>query len=309
MASIPHHHPALAASYRGILWMLMAGFLFATQDVIAKHLSVSYPTTQILWGRFIVPVVVLAIYFNRRLPGIMATRRPGLQLVRSGLLCVMLGLLFSAYRSMPLADATAIMFIGPILVTALSLPVLGEHVGPRRWAAVALGFAGALVIVRPGVGVLQGAAFLALGAAVVSSTQLIMIRVLSRDDSAMTTLVYSPLVGALATSGAMAFLWVAPDLEGWLLMALLGILGVGSQFGTIKAFETAPAATVSPFLYVVLIWAGVYGFAVFGDIPDAWTLLGAAVIVASGLYIFHRERIRDRAAAATATATATAESR
>lgn len=302
MANSLPHSPKLAAIYRGILWILMAGFLFATQDVIAKHLSASYPTTQVLWGRFIVPVVALAIYFNRRLPGIMATRRLGLQLVRSGLLCVMLGLLFSAYRSMPLADVTAIMFVGPILVTALSLPLLGEHVGPRRWAAVVVGFAGALIIIRPGAGVLQGAAFLALGAAVVSSIHQLMIRVLSRDDSALTTLVYTPLVGALATSAAMAFLWVAPDGEGWLLMALLGILGVGSQLGTIKAFEAAPAATVSPFLYVVLIWAGVYGFAVFGDIPDAWTLLGAAVIVASGLYIFRREQIRGQDSA-------TAESR
>ena len=131
--SIPHS-PKLAAIYRGILWILMAGFLFATQDVIAKHLSLTYPTEQVLWGRFIFPVVALAIYYNRRLPEVMATRRLGLQLLRSGLLCVMLGLLFSAYLYMPLADVTAIMFIGPILVTALSLPLLGEHVGPRRWA-------------------------------------------------------------------------------------------------------------------------------------------------------------------------------
>ena len=296
MANFFPHRPALAASYRGILWMLMAGFLFATQDVIAKYLSLSYPTAQVLWARFIIPVAALAIILNHRLPEVMATRRRGLQLVRSGLLCVMLGLLFSAYRFMPLADATAIMFIGPILVTALSLPVLGEHVGPRRWAAVAVGFAGALVIIRPGAGVMQAAALLALGAAVISSIHQIMIRILSRDDSALTTLVYTPLVGALATSVALPFLWVAPDFEGWVLMALLGTLGVASQFGIIKAFEAAPAATVSPFMYFILIWAGVYGIAVFGDIPDAWTLLGAAVIVASGLYIFHREQLRGRPA-------------
>jgi drug/metabolite transporter (DMT)-like permease len=274
----------------------MAGFLFATQDVIAKYLSLSYPTEQVLWGRFIFPVVALTIYYNRRLPGIMATRRLGLQLLRSGLLCVMLGLLFSAYRFMPLADVTAIMFIGPILVTALSLPLLGEHVGPRRWAAVVVGFAGALIIIRPGVGVMQTAALLALGAAFISSTQQIMIRILSRHDSALTTLLYTPLVGALATSVAVFFRWQAPDLEGWVMMALLGMLGVASQFGIIKAFEAAAAATVSPFMYSILIWAGVYGFAVFGDIPDFWTVLGAAVIVASGLYILHRERLRGRQA-------------
>lgn len=296
MANILPRHPALAASTRGILWMLMAGFLFATQDLMAKYLSLSYPTAQVLWARFIVPVAILAIFFNRRLPGIMATRRRGLQLVRSALLCVMMGLLFSAYRFMPLADATAIMFIGPILVTALSLPLLGEPVGPRRWAAVAVGFAGALIIIRPGAGVMQAAAFLALGAAFVSSIHQIMIRLLSREDSALTTLIYTPLVGALASSLAIPFLWVAPDFEGWLLMALLGTLGVASQFGFIKAFEAAPVATVSPFMYFILIWAGVYGAAVFGDIPDAWTLLGAAVIVASGLYIFHREQLHRRKA-------------
>jgi drug/metabolite transporter (DMT)-like permease len=296
MANSLPHSPKLAAIYRGILWILMAGFLFATQDVIAKHLSLTYPTEQVLWGRFIFPVVALAIYYNRRLPEVMATRRLGLQLLRSGLLCVMLGLLFSAYLYMPLADVTAIMFIGPILVTALSLPLLGEHVGPRRWAAVVVGFVGALIIIRPGAGVMQGAALLALGAAFISSTQQIMIRILIRHDSALTTLIYTPLVGALATSVAVVFRWQAPDLEGWVLMALLGMLGVASQFSIIKGFEAAPAATVSPFMYSILIWAGVYGFAVFGDIPDFWTVLGAAVIVASGLYIFHRERLRGRQA-------------
>ena len=296
MVNFSPERPALSASYRGILWILMAGFLFASQDVIAKYLSLTYPTAQVLGARFIVPAAVLAMVFNRRLPEIMATQRRGLKLARSALLCVMMGLLFSAYRFMPLADATAIMFIGPILVAALSMPLLGEHVGPRHWAAVVVGFAGALVIIRPGAGVMQAAAFLALGAALISSINQILIRILSRDDSALTTLVYTPLVGALATSGVMAFLWVAPDLKGWLLMTLLGTLGVASQFGIIKAFEAAAAATVSPFMYFMLIWAGVYGFAVFGDIPDAWTLLGAAVIVASGLYIFHREQLRDRKA-------------
>ena len=143
---------------------------------------------------------------------------------------------------------------------------------------------------------MQTAAFLALGAAFISSIHQIMIRILSREDSALTTLIYTPLVGALASSVALLFFWVAPDLEGWLLMALMGTLGVASQFGIIKAFEAAPAATVSPFMYSILIWAGIYGIAVFGDIPDAWTLLGAAIIVASGLYIFHREQLRGRPA-------------
>jgi len=274
----------------------MAAFLFATQDVIAKYLSLSYPTAQVLWAHFIVPVAALVIILNHRLPGILVTRWRGLQVARSALICIMMGLLFSAYRFMPLADVAAIMFISPILVTTLSMPVLGEHVGPRRWAAAVVGFAGALIIIRPGAGVMQAAALLALGAAFISSIHQIMIRILSREDSALTTLAYTPLVGALATSIAIPFLWVAPDLEGWGLMALLGILGIASQFGIIKAFEAAPAATVSPFMYFILIWAGIYGVSVFGDIPDAWTLIGAAVIVVSGLFIFHREQLRGRKA-------------
>lgn len=286
---------SLGSGHRGILWILLAGAVFSSQDAIAKVLGQTYPTIEVLWGRFVPPVVVLAFVYRGRLREVMATRQLGLQLLRSGLTALMLGFLFAAYRFMPLADATAVMFVGPVLVVALSWPLLGERVGPRRWAAVAVGCLGALIIVRPGLGVFHPAALLALVAAALSALHQCMIRILSRTDTALSTLLYTSLVGAAVAMVAAPFFWVAPDAQGWSLMILLGVLGIASQYCIIKGFEAAPAATVAPFMYTLLIWATLYGLVLFGDFPDVWTMCGAAVIVASGIYIAHRERVRGHA--------------
>jgi len=281
----------LPRSRQGILWMVMAACLFAAQDAIAKSLSIDHSTIQILWARFIVPVIVLAVIYRRRLPRVVATQQIGLQLLRSAFFLGMLAFLFSAYRVMPLADASAILFFGPVVVTALSYPVLGQWVGPRRWAAVSVGFIGALIVIRPGGEVFQIASLLALGAAFLSASQQIVIPILGRTDSAETTFWYTSLIGAGITSAALGFIWVTPDIAGWGLFVGIGLMGCLSQYGLIKAFDTAPAATVAPFLYTMLLWTTLFGFILFGDLPDMWTVFGGLVVAGSGLYILRRDQL------------------
>jgi drug/metabolite transporter (DMT)-like permease len=286
--------PRPGGARRGILWMLLATLFFVSMDALAKHLSQSYPVPQVVWARYVFHVLLLALLLGGRVRGVLRTRRLGLQLLRSVFLLGATGLFFTALSFIPLADASAIMFVAPILVTALALPLLGEHVGPRRWASVVVGFGGALIIIRPGGEGMEPTALFALGAATSYAFYQIATRRLAHSDRPLTTLAYSALLGALATSAVVPAFWVAPDWTGWAGMVGLGLFGGTGHFALIKAFETAPAATVTPFGYAALIWATAYGFVLFGDLPDLWTVLGAAIIAASGLYIFHRERARRR---------------
>lgn len=270
--------------------MLLSSFMFVTLDALAKQLIQLYPVPQVVWARYVFHLVILAVFLGHRLPASLRTRRLGLQLLRSLFLLGETGLFFLALGFLQLAEASAIMFVAPLLVTALAVPLLGERVGPRRWTSVLLGFLGALIIIRPGGSAMQVAALLALGAAASYALYQIFTRLLSHSDAPLTNLIYSALIGGLASSVVVPFFWVAPDLAGWIALAGLGLIGGLGQFSLIKAFEAAPAAVVTPFEYSILIWATFYGFFLFGELPDLWTQVGAAIIAASGLYIFHREQ-------------------
>jgi drug/metabolite transporter (DMT)-like permease len=277
---------------RGILWMLLSCLLFAHVNAIGKHLTFDYPTLQVLWVRFAFQALMSAPLLGRGLFQFMRSRVLGLQLWRSFYLTVCTVLFFFSLQLLPFADITALLFLAPILVTALSAPMLGETIGKRRWAGVIVGFAGALIIIRPGIDIFQLSTVVPLGAAAFLALYQISSRVVSRSDHAMTTLVYTPLVGVLLTSIMVPFVWQAPDAEGWIFMVLLGIFGIGGQYALIKAFEATEASTVAPFFYSLLIWATLLGFFVWGELPDSWTVLGATVMIASGLYILHREQVR-----------------
>ncbi len=279
---------------RGVFWMLLTMLLFVSLDATVKLLVQTYPVPQVAWARFFFHVILLAAILGRRLPATLVTRRRGLQLLRSLLLMVTTLQFFGGLYFLPLADMTAVMQSAPLIVTALSMALLGEYVGVRRWVAVAVGFAGALVIIRPGGDAMQLAVLLPLGAATTFALYQIATRVLSRSDSTLTTFLYTPLLGAFALSAAVPFFWVTPDFEGWALMALTGLLGGAGHFTMIRAFTCAPAATVSPFGYSALIWAALFGLMLFNEFPDVWTITGALIIVASGLYVLHREHVRKR---------------
>lgn len=277
---------------RGILWMLLTMFLFASINAVAKYLALTYPVPQVVWARYAFHLLLLLLLLRASLPRVTASRRLGLQLTRSLLMVTTTAMFFTGIHFIPLADAGAIMFVAPVLVTALSVPLLGEPVGPRRWAAVVFGFAGALIIIRPGAGVMHAAAFLPFGAACLHALYQIITRKVSAADAPLTSLVYTALIGVVVSSAVVPFFWTAPDAAGWALMVLLGMLGGGGHFAMIKAFEAAPAATVTPYGYTILLWATLFGFVLFADLPDHWTVVGALVIVLSGLYIFHREQRR-----------------
>jgi drug/metabolite transporter (DMT)-like permease len=274
----------------GVLWMLLGMALVVSSNPLVKALSQSYATVEILWGRYVFQLVFLALLFRARLPRVMATERPALQLARSGCQLAFALFFYAGLAFLPLAETNALLFVSPLIVSALSAPLLGERVDARRWLGVAAGFAGALVIVRPGAEAMRLAALLPLAAALFSGLYQLSTRLLSHSESVETTFAYTSVVGALVTSLAVPFLWTTPDAVGWLLMAGVAFLTWTGHFAIVKAFSLAPAPTVTPYTYTILVWAALYGFFLFGEVPDAWTLAGAAVIVGSGLHVFAGER-------------------
>ena len=279
---------------RGIYWMLLTTALFTSLDATAKYLTQDYPVPQVLWARFSFHLVFVALFLGVRLSVTLRSQRMGLQLTRSLLMLVTTAMFFFAVSGLPLADVVAIMFVGPLFVTALSVPLLGDYVGPRRWAAVAIGFLGALVVVRPGSGVMHGLAVLPVLAALSHALYTITTRQLANHDLPMTTLFYTAALGAVVTTAIVPFFWTTPDLKGWLLMALLGVFGASGHLALIKALGYASPVVVAPLSYVSLIWSTGLGFLLFADVPDAMTIVGALLIAASGMYVFHRERVRAR---------------
>jgi drug/metabolite transporter (DMT)-like permease len=285
----------------GILLMLLTMVFFVAADAIAKYLTRSYPVIEVTWGRFVFHLALLLPFFvGRRNLTVFRTSRLRLQLTRSLLQIGSTVLYFSAIALLPLATATVIAFAQPLLLTVFSVPLLGEKVGPRRWSAVLIGFVGVLIIVRPGggaaLGVSHWAMLLPLATAAVSAFYQIATRLVASHDPVETSLFFTAVSGALVASAAMPFVWQTPDLAGWSLMLATGVLAGAGHYCIINAFKRAPASVLAPFSFTQLIWATALGYLIFGDLPDGATLLGALVIVGSGLYVFYRESVRRSAA-------------
>ncbi|CAO3443098.1 hypothetical protein [Azospirillum largimobile] len=280
----------------GIFWMILTTLLFVTQDATTRVLAQSYPVMEVAWARFAVHMLLVGIIVAWRSPHLMVSRRLPLQLVRSCLLLATTLLAVLALRSISFAEVQAIAAAVPVLVTALSVPLLGEKVGWRRWVGVLAGMAGALIIVGPVGGTFQWALALPLGAAFCNALYQIATRKLKGVDSPTTTIFYTGMAGTLVCTAALPFNWVTPDLTGAALMILLGTLGGISHFCLIRAYSAAPAATVAPFGYTTLVWAAVYALMLFGEDLRLSTIAGTTVIVASGVYIFYREQVRLRQA-------------
>jgi len=281
----------------GIALMCGAVACFTLLDTTAKFLSLYMTTVQVVWARY-TGAFLFAFAVSNPLtrPGVLSTRRPVLQFARSTLLLGSTGFNFLALRYLQLDEVMAIAFATPFIVAALSGPMLGEWVGWRRWTAIAVGFVGVLVVTRPGVGGMHPAAFLAVGAAFCYAFYAITTRILARTDSNETTLFYSNLVGVVAMAPAVCFVWVTPSSPLVIaLMFVCGMLGSVGHYLLIAGHRLAPAAVLSPFIYTQIVWVIALGYLVFGDLPNAWTLTGATIVVGSGLYILHRERIRARA--------------
>ncbi|MEM9148117.1 MAG: DMT family transporter [Pseudomonadota bacterium] len=282
----------LAPETRGALGMVTAMFVFICMDAIAKHLSESLPPLQVVWARYVSQTILVAVIFLPSLARRLRTQNLGLQLLRSGLLFGATSLFFTGLAVMPLAEATALMELGPLMITALAALILREHVGPRRWAGVVVGLIGALIILRPGFGVFQPAALLVIVAAACIAGYQIATRAMSESDSIWTTMLYSTLVGSIAATAILPFVWEPPPVELIPLMATIGWIGFVGHLSMIWALMQAPASVLAPFNYSQLVWSIIVGYVIFSEWPDAMTLLGAAVIVCAGLYVWHRERVR-----------------
>ncbi|MEQ8815083.1 MAG: DMT family transporter [Thalassobaculum sp.] len=274
----------------GIGLLVLAELVFATMDTVAKYLSQEMPVGMVVWGRYAFNFAFLLPFLLRRRPSeVLRVHRLGLVLFRGVQLLTATTCFFTAIRYIPLADAVAIGFVAPLFVVALSVPLLGERVGPRRWAAVLVGLAGTLVIVRPGFSEVHWAYGLVILLAFIFATFVINTRILTRTERPMAMLFYTTLVGASGATLILPFVWQTPTLAQWGLMAVMGALGGGSHLMLIHAYRVATASLLAPFQYAQIVFAGFFGWLVFGDLPDGWTLAGTAILVGSGLYVLHRE--------------------
>jgi len=280
----------------GIAWMLATMFWFVTLDSTAKYLMQSYPVTQVIWARFFFHVVFVVLLMGRQLGVHVRSQSLKHQSLRSLFMFTTTVLFFIGISLLPLATAATIMFMSPVILTILSIPLLGEKVGPRRWVGIAIGFAGAVVIMRPGSESFQLSILIVLAAAFTHAIYQIFTRKLGTRDRPITSLFYTGITGALAMTVVAPFYWQPVAVSDWPLFVFAGIAGGIGHLCLIRAFRQAPASVVAPFSYSSLLWATSFGYLLFGDLPDAWTLSGAAMIIASGLYIFHREQTLKRQA-------------
>jgi drug/metabolite transporter (DMT)-like permease len=276
----------------GIGLMCATMFVFACLDCTAKYLGTRMPTLQVVGVRCVTAFLLAALISNPfTRPGLLKTERLGLQLIRASMLLGSTIFNFTAFRFLQLDEAMAILFSTPFLIAIFAGPMLGEWIGWRRWTAIMVGFAGVLLVVRPGLGGIQWAALLSFGSAVCYAFYNIFTRMLAKTDSSETTLFYANLFCAAVMAPVLPFVWTPPPT--WLdvaLMPMLGVLGAGGHFLLILAHRRAPASVLSPFIYTQIVWASMFGFLVFGNVPSEWTAAGALIVIASGLYLLNRER-------------------
>lgn len=259
---------------------------------MAKFLSGNLPPEQIIWVRYgFVVLVLLPALWRQRRNRPLATGRPLHHIGRGLCLAVSATVFVIALQHLPVETVTAISFASPLFVTALSIPLLGERVGPRRWAAVGVGFVGVLVIVRPGGATFQGAMLLPLVSALLWALALIVTRWMRGSERPLTILAYSSLVGWIVLAAYALANWQAPDWLDWTLLATYGVFQALAQYLVIRALMIGAASLVAPFSYSTIFWAVLVGVVFFQSLPDGPTAIGTLVLTGAGLYVWHRERV------------------
>jgi drug/metabolite transporter (DMT)-like permease len=279
----------MSRTLQGVLLQLLALALFVAMDALLKVMVASYPVPQLMFLRFAVHVVfvILAVrIFTGSLPW--RSRAPLLQTLRSATLAAASASFIVALMHVPLADATAVMFAAPVLTVALAALWLGEKVSARRWLGVVIGLAGVMVAIRPPFLTgepLHWAMLLPLVTAVMNTFYQLLTRKLAAEDDPRTTFLHTSLAALALTALAQPFVWVPPAPSDLPWMLVLGLIGAAGHCLLVLAFARAPASVLAPMSYSQLVWAGLAGVLVFGDWPDGWTLLGAAVIAAGGVLV------------------------
>ena len=278
--------------------MCLAVLIMPIMNAMAKSLTIDYPLTMVVWARFTGHFVTMTLVFwPSHGPQLFKSAKPSIQFARSAIMFLSNGCYIAALSIVALATASAIMFTAPLIVTALSPYFLGERVGIKRFAAVIIGFFGVLIIIRPGLDTPSfdasafGITLLLISAASFAIYQ-ILTRKISNQDSAETMIVYTALIPTIVMTCYIPFIIVLPNhLLDWLLFLSFGVLGGFTQYLIAKALEEAPASVVSPYLYGELLVAAIIGFAIFGELPDISTWVGALVIIGSGIFIAYREGV------------------
>lgn len=282
--------PSSNNSLQGIGFMIFMTACFSSLDASAKYISSELPLWMVLWGRYIFHFLFITLFFVRTAPkDIIYTKNIKLQILRSILMFCAAVTFWGGLMYMPLVECVVILFTSPLWVTVFAVLLLGEKFGLHRWGCVIVGLFSVVLVIRPGIGIVHWAAILPLCAAFFYASFQIATRVLGQRDSALTTLFYSSICGLIFSSILVIFFWESPSPTQWLLLMWLGFIGVLGHYFMIKAYEKAQASLLAPFDYISLIWAVLFGFLLFGDLPDAWTIFGAIIIVSSGLYQIRRE--------------------
>ena len=280
--------------------------IFSIVDATAKWLGQTYEPVQIVFFQALFGLIPIAVLVWRS-GGLssLRTRRPFAHALRGGLLFATVLSFFTALRGLPLAEAIAVTFTAPLFITALSIPLLGEAVGARRWAALVIGFVGALIMVRPGTEAFRPEALLVLASALMFALAMLLTRRLTRTETNVALVTYTTLITGLASLPLAVLAWQAPSTTNLGLFAVVGIGSASGNYLLVLAYRNAPAAVVAPFDYTKLIWASVFGWMLWRESPEPAVWIGAAIVAAAGVYITRREMALDRAAREAAAASKT----
>jgi drug/metabolite transporter (DMT)-like permease len=273
-----------------ILLMIGAVFCFASMDATAKYLMKEIGPAQTIWARYTVQALLVTVFILPKINIYGKTKYPKLQFVRSLALMMATTLFFFAFSRLGLAEASAIFNISPVLITLGAFLFLREQIGPRRVIGILVSLLGALIIIRPGSGVFTIYAILPLGAAIFYSTYSLATRFVGTDESPWTSLFYSAIFGAICYSIYIVFHWNPMSNNALLLTIIIGLFGTAGHICLIKALTLGEASLVAPFIYTNLLFTTIWGVVLFGNFPDFWTIAGALIIVAAGIYVWARDR-------------------
>ena len=286
---------AFRPATRAVLFMMVMVVCFSILETTAKYLSRYYPVPMLVWCRYTVHMALMLLLLAPRFGvALLRTTQPAGQILRAALLMGSTSCYFGALSFLPMAEVKAVSFISPLLVTLLAVWWLREEVSRTRWLAVVTGFLGVLFVVRPGSAMIQWPALLAVGSALCYSVYQIMTRKFSETENSFTTLFYTALVGCVLMSFVVPLFWKTPDVRHVPLLLLLGLVAGFGHFMLIKALELENASFLSPLGYVQLLWVILFGFLVFGDLPDMHSVIGMAIVVGSGLYVALGHRFKPR---------------
>ncbi len=281
---------SLSPEKKGIWLFCLAVFLFSTMDLVAKELMTRHSSFQIVWARYASQFFWTVIVLSPRLFSLIRTKHLGLQLIRSACLFGATVFFFSSVKFLDLAEATAIFNISPLVITILSVLILKEAVGIRRWLGVMIGLAGAIIIISPGAEVFKPASILPIGAAICFAGYAISTRFLGSDEPHATSFFYTTLIGTIAATLVVPFAWDTPNLTDAITMSTFGIIGACGHILLIIALSHAQASALAPFTYLGVLLGAVWGFLIFAEFPSTSTWIGAFVIIGAGLYVWHREK-------------------